>query len=412
MTRVFSTDIAIIGGGIAGLWLLNRLGNEGYHVALFEESRLGRGQTIASQGIIHGGLKYALHGKLDGAAEAIAAMPARWRECLGGRGDVDLRECSILSEHYYMWSSANYRSKLKAFLGSRALRGRISPVASCDYPEFFKRATIAGSLYQLPDFVVDSASLLETLKGNWRDRIFNVDLSEASFSRSHGAVMTIPCNEGLIEVSAQRMVFCAGEGNAALMNRAGISSVNMQSRPLHMVIARGRHLPLGYVHCVGDKLSLTPELTLTAHHCEDGDVAWYLGGELAESGMGRDSEAQVRAAASLLHRLFPWIDLDDVSWNTFLINRAEARLEGRHRPDDAFLHTDSHFSVAWPTKLTLSPNLADQVMADLNSGNIHPSCQTSSQTSSQTSRPESTDALRKLLPLPAIAAPPWDSPNE
>ena len=71
------TDIAILGGGIAGLWLLNLLAKRGYSVLLIEKEALGSGQTIASQGMIHGGIKYALGGFLSDASETISAMPAR-----------------------------------------------------------------------------------------------------------------------------------------------------------------------------------------------------------------------------------------------------------------------------------------------------------------------------------------------
>ncbi|MBT8429591.1 MAG: FAD-dependent oxidoreductase, partial [Gammaproteobacteria bacterium] len=64
-------DIAIFGGGIAGLWTLARLRQAGYRVALFERLAIGGIQSIASQGIIHGGTKYALTGKLTGSAMAI-----------------------------------------------------------------------------------------------------------------------------------------------------------------------------------------------------------------------------------------------------------------------------------------------------------------------------------------------------
>ena len=50
-------DIAIFGGGVAGLWLLNRLRKAGYQAILLEADRLGAGQTRYAQGIIHGGTK-------------------------------------------------------------------------------------------------------------------------------------------------------------------------------------------------------------------------------------------------------------------------------------------------------------------------------------------------------------------
>ncbi|MFN7609893.1 MAG: FAD-dependent oxidoreductase, partial [bacterium] len=51
-------DVVLIGGGIAGLWLANVLQQKGYTVALLEENTLGGEQTLASQGMIHGGQKY------------------------------------------------------------------------------------------------------------------------------------------------------------------------------------------------------------------------------------------------------------------------------------------------------------------------------------------------------------------
>ena len=82
--------VVVIGGGIAGLWLLNLLTRRGYGAVLLEAGALGCQQTLASQGMIHGGLKYALSGMLTGASEAIAAMPDRWAANLAGRGEIDL----------------------------------------------------------------------------------------------------------------------------------------------------------------------------------------------------------------------------------------------------------------------------------------------------------------------------------
>ena len=84
--QTITCDVAIIGGGIAGLWLLNRLVNDGYNALLFEQTALGGEQTVASQGMIHGGIKYTLSGTLSGASEAIADMPAHWQACMEGKG--------------------------------------------------------------------------------------------------------------------------------------------------------------------------------------------------------------------------------------------------------------------------------------------------------------------------------------
>ncbi|WP_312929907.1 FAD-dependent oxidoreductase, partial [Stutzerimonas nitrititolerans] len=80
MPESLSTDVLIVGGGVAGLWLNARLRREGFATVLVEKGTLGGGQSVKSQGIIHGGTKYALQGALTGASEAIADMPRRWRE--------------------------------------------------------------------------------------------------------------------------------------------------------------------------------------------------------------------------------------------------------------------------------------------------------------------------------------------
>ena len=51
-------EVLVVGGGVCGLWVLNRLRSEGYDAWLVERSALGDGQTIASQGILHAGAKY------------------------------------------------------------------------------------------------------------------------------------------------------------------------------------------------------------------------------------------------------------------------------------------------------------------------------------------------------------------
>ena len=80
---VLQIDIAIIGGGIAGLWALNQLRGSGYSAVLFEHDALGGDQTAASQGILHSGIKYNLSDALQGDADSMSAMPAgsKWIWC-------------------------------------------------------------------------------------------------------------------------------------------------------------------------------------------------------------------------------------------------------------------------------------------------------------------------------------------
>ena len=83
-------DLLIFGGGVAGLWCLDRFRRAGYVAILLESTALGHGQTIQAQGIIHGGGKYALRGVRDfTAVRSTKAMPERWRRSLTGEMEPD-----------------------------------------------------------------------------------------------------------------------------------------------------------------------------------------------------------------------------------------------------------------------------------------------------------------------------------
>ena len=112
---MYKTDVAILGGGIAGLWLLNLLTQQGYSAILIERNQLGGGQSLASQGMIHGGVKYMLSGAPTGASETIAEMPARWRSMLCGQDPIDLQNVKVLSDAYYMFSDQRLSSRITHF---------------------------------------------------------------------------------------------------------------------------------------------------------------------------------------------------------------------------------------------------------------------------------------------------------
>ena len=96
--NVLAIDFVIFGGGVAGLWLLDELHRAGFATLLLEAHELGSGQTIASQGIIHGGLKYTLGGLFSNSAKAIADMPLIWRRCLAGEARPDLSNTRVRSD--------------------------------------------------------------------------------------------------------------------------------------------------------------------------------------------------------------------------------------------------------------------------------------------------------------------------
>jgi glycerol-3-phosphate dehydrogenase len=386
-------DIVILGGGIAGLWLLNRLRNAGYAAVLFERAALGQGQSIASQGMIHGGMKYALGGALTGASEAIADMPAHWQRCLRGEGDVDLRGTQILSDAYYMWPRNSVRSRLKAFFGSKAVRGKVDAVPEAQWPDFFK-GHIHGPLYRLQDLVLDVPSLLTTLAARCREHIYRIDWQKTRIKHdANGSIDSILLENGL-RISARLYISSSGEGSEELLRTLAPKGIAMQKRPLQMVVVRHDIAQPVYVHCVSGQLTATPEVTVTTHRCRDGRFAWYLGGELAEAGATLDQREQLLRSRQKLQELFPWCELASAQWHSFHINRAEAAQPGGKRPDQASVLVGGNVLFCWPTKLTLAPNLAQSVLQTLRSQGLLPQ--------------GTADAPLSGLPFPSVATPPWE----
>jgi hypothetical protein len=394
-------DIAIIGGGVAGLWLANRLKTQGFNIALFEHKALGSDQTIASQGMIHGGMKYTLSGMLTGASEAIADMPQHWRACLCGEGDVDLRATRILSDHFFLWSSDSITSKLSSFLASIATRGRVDSVPDDRRPPLLRGQDFNGNLYRLADIVLDTHSLVTNLAHNVEHHCFLVDSAQTHFKKDAFGKVSLQIQQGetTLEIHAQRFIFTAGQGNAALLAQLGlepgVDSPAMQLRPLQQVMVKHHHPFNFFGHCLGAET--TPRLTISSHIINKHEQVWYLGGKLAEQGAHLPSDELIDIAKRELAELIPWVDLSTAEWATVPISRAEPLQVNFARPDNAFIVPAkgcSNLLVGWPTKLTLAPNLANQTIELLTQAGISPTA--------------ATNELATLLPKPPIAQTPWE----
>lgn len=365
-------DILIFGGGIAGLWLINRLHAAGYQCLLLETGTLGGDQTLASQGIIHGGLKYALGGNLSSESESIAAMPDRWRAAMAGDDPVDLRQLQVLSDTQHMWSSGSVASRMTNFFASKMLRGRIEKLKRDHFPSALADKAFKGNVYKLDDLVINTESLIDTLAAPVRERLLAFDMERDSLEWGEQGLKAVTINGQRIEPALT--ILSAGNGNPALLDGAHqarlLPEEHSQLRPLKMLLVKhdlGHRL---YAHCVGT--SNKPVLTVTTHDCPDGKVVWYLGGDLAERGVERSDEEQLAAGRDELKQLFPWLDFSQAQFAVLNVTRAEPKQQALVKPDNAYAHRDQNLIVAWPTKLTLAPDLGDRVMALVKESGLEP----------------------------------------
>jgi glycerol-3-phosphate dehydrogenase len=389
-------DVAVIGGGIAGLWLMNRLRQDGYCCALFEKNQLGSDQTLASQGMIHGGIKYTLSGGLSRASESIADMPAYWSRCLAGEGDVDLRGAKVLSRHFYFWSTDGLSSRMSTFFASKAVQGRMDKVPRERYPDLLKHPGFSGQVYKLQDIVLDTPSVISTLRDKVKAQVFSLADSDFQWRRNeqNEAELLVMHAGKRLQIQAKQFVFTAGKGNGQLLDALNISKPQMQLRPVHQVWVK-HDLPYDfYGHCLG--ADTTPRISISTHRTADGHRVWSLGGSVAEVGVKQTPEELVASAQRELRELLSWVDLSNAEWTTRRIDRAEARQRNFLRPDKAFAKSADGIDnviVGWPTKLTLAPNLANEVMELLGKIKVPHSAH---------------DCLAVDLPQAQLSATPWD----
>jgi len=371
-SRHVQVDIAIFGGGVAGLWTLARLRQLGFNAVLIESHSLGGGQTRYAQGIIHGGTKYALAGKLTESSEVIAEMPAFWRDCLSGQGELDLSNVKLMSEHQYMWSTASLTSRMAGFFASHAMRSRTQALQKSERPKLFQDKQFKGQVYQLDEPVLDTASLVNALaEMNQGAMLVSRDV------QFKGKECLVTSTDGkTYSLTTKHFVFTAGKGNQDLLHAVESKNLDkhqpeMQLRPLQMVMVRGDLPEMIYAHCLG--ASVNPRITITSHLDNNGKTVWYLGGQLAEEGVQRNAEEQIKQAKKELQTLMPWLDLSNMQWACLPIDRAEPKMPAGKRPDDVFVHTDKDVSTCWPTKLAFAPRLAGKVIEEIKQHGITPS---------------------------------------
>ncbi len=383
-----NVDVVIVGGGIAGLWTLARLKQAGYKAVLLEAEALGAGQTRFAQGIIHGGTKYALTGKLSASSEAVADMPALWRNCYNGRGVLDLTRATLLSEAHYLWSTSNLTSRVSGFFASKVMRARTSELAENARPALFRHAGFKGQIYALDEPVFDAMSVVRAIAEPVMDSILAIKAGNIKYDKDRLSVQAQ--DDQSYDFDFKKIILTAGQGNENLLAALGLQQPQMQLRPLKMVMLRGGLADMVFAHCMGG--SVNPRITITSNRDAQGEVVWYLGGQLAEDGVARSDAEQIKQAQAELAELIPWLDQSKFQWATLAINRAEVKKPGTKRPDTFYVEQQHKVMTAWPTKMALAPVMAERILEMIDNERLK----------------RVAEAELPLWPKPAYAILPWN----
>ncbi|QNN20742.1 FAD-dependent oxidoreductase [Planctomycetales bacterium ZRK34] len=371
-------DVVIFGGAGAGLWLLDELRRRGARAVLIERDALGTGQTVASQGIIHGGVKYSLKGVVSASAQAIRAMPPRWRDAYAGRREPDLTGVELRADGCWLWRTASMRSRL-GMLGARA--GLVVKPVSVDASQ--RPAVLTdcpGEVYRLDEPVIDVVKFLHAMAQRNQRLLIRGEPIELSADR-----III----GDLDLRPASIVLTAGAGNEALCEQLGLVNDHpiMQRRPLHMVMVRG-DLPALNGHCVDGGHT---RATITSATDSAGRTVWQVGGQIAEDGVTMEPAALIPHARDELAAVLPGVSFEGVEWSTYRVDRAERAVIGGGRPEDVQIVQRGKVIAAWPTKLALAPHMSDLIVDLLGEYGIDQEY-------------EGVDA-----PRPDVALPPWET---
>ena len=382
----------IFGGGITGLWTLNLFKARGINAILLENNKLGCAQTGLSQGIIHGGMKYALTNKITKSTDSIKNMPDIWQQYLNQNGEFPLKNVDILSDHQLLYTPKNLMKGFKQFIYQKMLTSKCDILPKNQYqqyPDFLNNSKFKNCLCKLNENIIDIPSLIKSLNNNTQDICFNynniISYTPKSDNNPHEISLNIDNknkNSEQISIYTDNIILCAGSGNPEILQKLDIKSPpKMQLRPLHMVWLKADNLPKLYLHSM--QKTDKPLITISSHNINNNNnnnnkYIWYLGGDLAETGCELSEDKQIKRAKDILDDLFPDLfknlDKKSIQCGSVKINRAEGAQANNKRPDGPVIIEKDNIITAWPTKLTFAPLVAEEIFSqiiNINNNNLN-----------------------------------------
>lgn len=371
--KELQADIVIFGAGIAGLWTFHALKQLGYNAVLLEADSIGSGQTIASQGIIHSGLKYVFSGKINALARSISEMPDRWREAMRGEGLVDLSSAEKMTSSQYLLIPQGRMKGLLELVTKKTLGRRVKTMCKEEWPPHLLESGFKGTVIYMDEPVLDARTVAQSLSDPFRDSIRKIDWPNGvRFEQDDRmAVHKIILNDDTAIIPKQ-VIFTAAASNEKIAKKLGHDKgLQTQKRPLLMAMVKNAPFKL-HAHFVGP--SDKPIMTITTHKDKDGGIVWYLGGQVAEKPLDADLEKLFQEARETIQKFLPDTDLSQTQWSALPINRVEGKRSNHKKlPDTPVIHSYANALYGWPTKLTFAPYLSDKILEHVQSTDIKPS---------------------------------------
>ncbi|MDE2489535.1 MAG: FAD-dependent oxidoreductase [Elusimicrobia bacterium] len=246
-------DLAIIGGGIAGLGIFESAGRAGLRVVLLEGRGVpGRETTAVTSGLLHGGLRYLPY---DVATSALMCREiARLR---GARPDLLTREAFLWpvyrGERLGLGLIGALQDEYDAFAGLRGARRHArlsSDEAVAVFPGLRREGLLGAEVFD--EWRVDVPGLVASLvdAGRAAGGELLTGWRVVALSARDGRIAAATAEDGRggrLEIEARVFVNAAGPGAEKVAELAGASSVRLRLRKgVHLVVA-GEPPPHGLI---------------------------------------------------------------------------------------------------------------------------------------------------------------------
>jgi len=380
MSNIIKSDITIIGGGVAGLWITNVLKQLGFNVILIEKYALGSFQTINSQGIIHGGVKYSLVGKISDATSNIAKMTEAWNLSFSNKitnnyNLIDLSSTKINSTCHDLCFPNSSFFKLSSFVTSKVLSSKCKIINKNDdnYQICLNQLGYDGIVYRITEKVVDTKSLINNLSKNIQNNIIKLDNYRINYQANQIKNICFQSNNQNYSIDSQLYISTSGQENQSIINFSE-SLPKQQLRPLQMIFAKPDIDINLFAHFIGkDNKNNKPFATITTHKNINNKNILYFGGQVAESEhIDTPKDIHINSLKKQIKNIFPKANIENWQWDTIKINRAEISQEYNKMPDTSFAVKQNNLILGWPTKLTFAPDFADRILNIIKESNIKP----------------------------------------
>lgn len=359
-------DVLIAGAGVAGLLLAFELTKLGYSCLVVEKEGIAARQSGHSHGYLHAGYIYLrgnrrLVSQLNDARE-------KWKSYLQEIGGIQaITQHSIIGFE----NSTSANSALQAWRYSDL---DVNEIERASFPvELFASEAVSRAFktdepsYDFPEFLSNLANNLPI------NSIVKAELRSFKLCGNAISSVEIECDGAIRSITPRFLVLCAGEGNgeiidASLGKHRSISKI----RTSYMMIIEGERL--------SDLSLIMPENQFYGHFMVSrpgsGNTRWLLSNYLSVGGaVGLNERASRLWSTSMLRvvtKLFPRLPLEKLRFGVYPAPKAEYRRDPEYLPDGKVIENFGieNLSAVWPTKLTLSPlivnDVADQIQRTLN----------------------------------------------